>query len=109
MKSLLKDKPYHQVQRARELWKQVMDNAIALRLYPPGFNPADWKKTQKFLLRGYKAPPRKHLAAMPAEQVPTFLRDLRTHDGMGAIALECMFLHSAAPEQRITRSTMVRI
>jgi integrase len=101
MKSLLKDKPYHQVQRARELWKQVMDNAIALRLYPPGFNPADWKKTQKFLLRGYKAPPRKHLAAMPEEQVPAFLQDLRTHDGMGAIALECMFYTLLRPNKEL--------
>lgn len=91
----------HQAHRALAMWKQVMDYAIALRMYPQSLNPADWKKTQRFLLPGYPAPQRKHLAGMPAEQVPDFIRALRQHDGMGAVALEFMFYTLLRPNKEL--------
>jgi integrase len=75
----------------RELWKQILDYAIALRMYA-GPNPADWKKTQRFLFPGYAAPPRGHFAALPVERVPELVRELKQRDGMDARALELLLL-----------------
>jgi integrase len=89
LRPLLRTKP-HQAHRALGMWKQIIKYAAALGMYPRNHNPADWKQVQKFLLPGYSAPPRGHFPAMPCEQVPQFLRELRQRDGMGAVALQLM-------------------
>jgi integrase len=80
-----------QAQRARAMIWHVLSYAKVKRLRP-GENPAQWKGNLEHLFpRRPKAQPNHH-GAMPYHQVPAFLRELRTHRGSVAVALEFTIL-----------------
>src|SRR5262249_49807261 len=81
----------NQARRTLSMWELVMHRAKVLGMHA-GLNPASWKETQKHLhSRQPKIEPN-HFCAMPYHQIPEFLRELRTHRGTAATALEFTIL-----------------
>jgi integrase len=76
--------------RLRQRIEAILDWAGA-HGYRSGDNPARWRGHLQHLLAD-EAKPVEHLAAMPYEQVPQFMRSLRARDGMAAKALEFTIL-----------------
>jgi integrase len=90
--------------RLRGRLEQVLDFA-RVHGYREGDNPARWRgHLSKLLPTHRRLRPRKHLAAMPFQAVPAFMRELRNHDGTAARALEFLILTSTrSAETRFAR------
>ena len=82
-----------QAKRARAMIWHVLSYAKVKRLRP-GENPAQWKGNLEHLFpkRAHVRGLNKHHGSMPFQQVPEFLRELRTHRGSVAVALEFCIL-----------------
>ncbi len=78
--------------RVRGRVESVLDWAKA-REYRTGENPARWKgHLDKLLPARGKVRKVKHHAALPYDQLPAFMRDLRSRYGVAALALEFAIL-----------------
>jgi integrase len=80
--------------RLRGRIEAVLDWAKA-RGYRQGENPARWRGNLDHLLAKQQKLSRGHHAALPYTEVPAFLADLRTREGMAALALEFAVLTAA--------------
>ena len=83
--------------RLRGRIENVLDSAKAAG-YRSGENPARWKGHLKLLLAApikVQRDKKKNLAAMPWQDVPAFMGELRAHDKMVARALEFTILTAA--------------
>ena len=80
--------------RLRGRIERVLDFAKA-RGWRTGENPALWRGHLKNVLPVRQKLTRGHHAAMPYNQVPAFLEDLRGHQAMAARALEFLILTAA--------------
>jgi integrase len=81
--------------RLRGRIESILDWATASG-YRAGLNPARWKgHLSKLLGAPSKIAKVTHHAALPLPAVGAFVRDLRTHEGMGARALEFAILTAA--------------
>ena len=78
--------------RLRGRIEQVLDWAT-VRRYRQGENPARWRGHLDMLLpKPGKIAVKEHHEAMPIDELPRFMVDLRTHEGTGARALELLIL-----------------
>jgi integrase len=78
--------------RVRGRIELILDYA-EVQKWRTGNNPARWKGHLKAILPSpQKIAEVKHHVAMPYEELPTFLHDLKSMDGMGARALEMAIL-----------------
>ena len=78
--------------RVRGRIELILDYA-EVQKWRTGSNPARWKGHLKSILPSpQKIVEVKHHKAMPYEELPTFLRDLKQMDGMGARCLEMAIL-----------------
>ncbi|RIK96988.1 MAG: integrase [Proteobacteria bacterium] len=84
------DKP-ETATKVRERIKLVLDHAKARGLRS-GDNPAQWKGHLDQILPPPEKLVRGHHAALPYTEVPAFVGNLRTVDGIGAAALEFVVL-----------------
>lgn len=80
--------------RVRGRIERVLDAAKA-KGYRSGENPARWKGHLDQLLPKRSQLTRGHHAALPFSDVPSFIQDLRSRDGMAALALEFTILTAA--------------
>jgi integrase len=80
-----------QAQRARLMIEHVLDYGKVKRLRA-GENPARWRGNLQHLFPKRQHVAGLHHASMPFQQVPAFLRELRTHRGSVATALEFTIL-----------------
>lgn len=80
--------------RLRGRVERVLDAAKA-KGYRSGENPALWRGHLANLLPKRKKLSRGHHAAMPYEDVPAFFADLRSREGIAALALEFTILTAA--------------
>jgi integrase len=80
--------------RLRGRVERVLDAAAAKGLRT-GANPARWKGHLDHLLPKRHKLTRGHHAAMPYDQVPKFVTELRQRDNMSALALEFLILCAA--------------
>jgi integrase len=80
--------------RVRGRIESVLDAAaVGLR---DGTNPAMWKgHLDKLLAKPNQVRKVEHLAALPYRELPAFLKQLRTRQGLGAMALEFTILTAA--------------
>lgn len=77
--------------RFRGRVEAVLDRAKVQKLRS-GENPAAWKGNLALLLPARDPRSRKHLAAMPYDDLPNFMGELRTHYGQTPAALELTIL-----------------
>jgi integrase len=77
--------------RVRARLESVLDSATARGLRP-GDNPARWKGHLETLLPARRRIDRTHHAALPYQDVPAFLSQLREQQSVGAAALEFTIL-----------------
>ena len=104
---LVKDVVQEHVLKALEpIWKTKTETATRLRgriesildwatvrKYRTGDNPARWKgHLDKLLPAPGKIPKVEHHKALPASQMPAFVKDLQTREGLAARALEFAIL-----------------
>lgn len=80
--------------RLREKIEAILDAATARGLRT-GDNPARWKGHLEHLLPKRQAIAKKHHAAMPYREVPSFMRRLREVETVAALALEFAILTAA--------------
>jgi integrase len=81
--------------RVRGRIERVLDWA-KVRGYRDGENPARWKgHLDKLLPARAKVRPVKHHPALPYDELPAFMAELRDRDGIGARALEFTILTAA--------------
>lgn len=81
--------------RVRQRIESVFSWATANRYYD-GPNPATWKNNLEHLLPAPgKVRRQGRMAAIPWQEVPAFVADLRNREGMGARALEFIILTAA--------------
>lgn len=80
--------------RVRGRIESVLD-AARVRGLRTGDNPARWKGHLAMLLPKRTAASRKHHEAMPYDQVPAFLKDLRKRKGLSSLAMEFLILTAA--------------
>jgi integrase len=87
-----------QAQRTARMWKRVFAYAIHKKFYT-GDNPAVWEGNLSNAFPKSKEPNRKHLPAMPYQQVPKFIREVRQHQNRSttAVALEFCILNASRP------------
>jgi integrase len=84
--------------RLRGRIEKVLDWAKA-RKFRDGENPAAWKGALEHL---FAAKPKvEHLAALPYAELPKFMQDLRSRDGIGARALEFAILTAARSNEAL--------
>ena len=77
--------------RLRGRLENVIDAAKARGLYQ-GDNPARWKGHLKSLLPARQKLTRGHHAALPYDNLPAFMVELRSHKSLAALALELTIL-----------------
>src|SRR5205085_416696 len=77
--------------RIRGRIENVLDAAKA-RGFRDGSNPAQWRGHLKTLLPARQRLTRGHHAALPYDEVPGFMADLRTRQSLAALALELCIL-----------------
>lgn len=72
-------------------------NWATVRGYRTGENPARWKGflSTQLTSRNKAFAPVKHHSALPFDELPTFMRDLRQREGVSARALEFLILTAA--------------
>lgn len=79
--------------------RQRLESVLAwatVRGYRQGDNPARWNgNLDSVLAKPAKVKGKRHFPALPWQQVPEFMADLRTREGMGARALEFAILTAA--------------
>lgn len=80
--------------RLRGRIERILDFA-RVKGWRTGENPARWRGHLDKLLPKRQKLTRGHHAAMPYENVPAFVRELRTRDAVGAFALEFTILTAA--------------
>jgi integrase len=80
--------------RVRGRVEVVLDWATASKFRASGPNPARWKGHLEHLLAKAEKQ-NKHLAALPFEEIPDFMAELRRQSGVGARALEFAILTAA--------------
>jgi len=85
--------------RLRSRVERVLDFAHA-HTWRTGENPARWKGHLENILINTGRGPRKHFAAMPYNEVPTFMTRLEANEAMSAIALRFTILTA----ERISRA-----
>lgn len=88
--------------RLRGRIEAIMDWAKA-RDFRAGENPARWRGHLNMLL-ATKRPAPKHHAALPFDQIGTFMADLRSRDGIGALALDFTILTVARTAETLGAS-----
>ena len=81
--------------RVRNRVELVLSFATAAGYRAEGPNPAAWSGLKDLLGAPTKINGRKHHAALPYAELPTFLSQLRQHEGAGARALEFTILTAA--------------
>ena len=81
--------------RTRNRIELVLNYAIAAGYRPEGPNPAAWSGLKELLAAPAKAAPKVHHPAVPYAEVPTFLTELRRHQGVSVKALEFLILTAA--------------
>lgn len=87
--------------RVRGRIESVLDWATARGLRA-GENPARWRgHLQKLLPARSKIARVQHHPALPYSEIPAFMADLRSRDGMGARALEFAILTAARTNETI--------
>lgn len=89
--------------RVRARIERVLD-AAKVHGYRDGDNPARWRGHLEVLLPKRKLTKRKHHPAMPYEQVPDFIVDLRRRPALSARALEFTIL-TAARTSEVLKAT----
>ena len=77
--------------RLRGRIENILDAAKA-KGYRSGENPATWRGHLKTLLPARQKFKRGHHAALPFDDLPAFMVELRTHESLGALALELTIL-----------------
>ncbi len=77
--------------RLRGRIENILDAAKA-KGYRSGENPAQWRGHLKTLLPARQRLSRGHHAALPYDDLPAFMVELRTHESLGALALELTIL-----------------
>ena len=77
--------------RVRNRLENVLDYAKA-RHWREGENPARWKGHLAAILPARQKHTKKHLPAMPYQQVPAFVERLRTLPGLSSSAMELLIL-----------------
>ena len=77
--------------RIRGRIENILDAAKA-KGHRQGDNPATWRGHLKTLLPARQKLKRGHHAALPYDDLPAFMAKLRTHEGLGALALELTIL-----------------
>jgi integrase len=87
-----------QAKRTARMWKRVFAYAIHKKFYT-GDNPAIWEGNLSNVFPKSKDTNRNHHAAMPYQQVPRFMRELRQHQNRStaAVALEFCILTASRP------------
>ena len=86
--------------RVRGRIERVLDAAKVRRL-PSGENPAAWRGNLSMLLPRKKMGPTRHHPAMPFNQVPAFMVELRARSGLAARALELTILTAARTSETL--------
>ncbi len=97
LEPIWKDKP-ETASRIRGRIETVLDNAKA-RGYRKGENPARWRGHIAQILPARAKLTRGHHPALPYEQLPAFIADLRKRDAMAALALEFTILTGARSDE----------
>jgi integrase len=87
--------PY-QGRRTLKMWGRVLDFARAKGMRQ-GDNPADWRGNMEYRFPRLRAKDRGHHAALPYEQMPEFMKELRRRQirGASAVCLEFTILTTA--------------
>jgi integrase len=99
----------HVLRILEPIWKEKTETATRLRGrlenvlswatvrgYRSGENPARWKgHLSELLAKPSKLSKVEHHAALPYQEISAFMQDLRTHEGIGAAALEFAILTAA--------------
>ena len=80
--------------RVRQRIERILDAAKAQGLRS-GDNPAAWRGNLKELLANPKASKRAHHAAVPYDDMPAFVGELRKRNSISALALEFTILCAA--------------
>jgi integrase len=83
----------HQGRRTLMMWARVMDYAKAKGMRQ-GDNPCEWRGCHQYRFPRVRSVDCGHFPALPYEQMPTFVRELRQRQsrGAGALALEFTIL-----------------
>jgi integrase len=81
--------------RVRNRIELILNFATSAGYRPEGPNPAAWGSLKDLLAAPTKLNGKKHHAASPYTELPTFLFALRQHEGVGARALEFTILTAA--------------
>jgi integrase len=76
-----------QGRRTLGMWERVFDYAKA-KGWRQGDNPCSWRGCFEYRLPRRRASDRGHHRALPYEQIPAFMKELRQHRGCTALALE---------------------
>ena len=74
--------------RVRNRIELILNFATSAGYRPEGPNPAAWGSLKNLLAAPTKINGKKHHAALPYSELPTFLSALRQHEGIGPRALE---------------------
>jgi integrase len=86
--------------RVRQRIERILDAAKAKGLRS-GDNPATWRGNLKELMANPKAAKRVHHAAVPYDDMPDFMRELRKRNSISALALEFTILCAARTAETI--------
>lgn len=86
--------------RVRQRIERILDAAKAQGLRS-GDNPAAWRGNLKELMANAKASKRTHHAAVPYDDMPAFMSDLRKRNSISALALEFTILCAARTSETI--------
>ena len=81
--------------RVRNRIELILNFATSAGYRPEGPNPAAWSSLRDLLAAPTKINGKKHHAALPYTELPTFFSSLRQHEGIGARALEFTILTAA--------------
>jgi integrase len=81
-----------QQRRALRVWERTFDFALAKGFSIPKGNPARWKGFMEYRLPHLKSIEHKHLAEMPYEQIPQFMKQVRQRQGRSTAATALEFL-----------------
>jgi integrase len=86
--------------RVRQRIERILDAAKAQGLRS-GDNPAAWRGNLKELMANPKATKRVHHAAVPYDDMPVFMQELRKRNSISALALEFTILCSARTAETV--------
>ena len=89
--------------RLRGRIENILDAAKA-KGHRSGENPAIWRGHLKTLLPARQKLKRGHHAALPYDDLPTFMAELRTHESLGALALELTILTACRTSEVVKAS-----